>query len=33
MLKTLWKVVQVLLMLLVLLSLPILWMKYEDQGL
>jgi hypothetical protein len=33
MLKTLWKIVQVLLMLLGLLALPILWMKYQDAGL
>ena len=33
MLKTLWKVVQVLLMLLGLLALPILWIKHEDSGL
>ena len=33
MLKTLWKTVQVLLMLLGLLALPILWMKHQDAGL
>ena len=33
MLKTFWKNVQVLLMLLGLLALPILWIKHEDNGL